>query len=57
MQRQQWANKYFIVIPIVVVVILVAIVKFFGYAHKVNKSVTTSSGKRTFKQDSCTLST
>ena len=51
MQRQQWANKYFIVIPIVVVVILVAIVKFFGYAHKVNKSVTTSSGKRTFKQE------
>ena len=51
MQRQQWANKYFIVIPIVVVVLLIAIVKFFGYAHKVNKSVTTSSGKRTFKQE------
>ncbi len=50
-QRQQWANKYFIVIPIVVVVLLFAIVKFFGYANKVNKSVTTSSGKRTFKQE------
>ena len=51
MQRQQWANKYFVVIPIVVVVLLVVIVKFFGYANKVNKSVTTSSGKRTFKQE------
>ncbi len=51
MQRQDWANKYFIVIPIVVVVLLFAIVKFFGYAGKVNKSVTTSSGKRTFKQE------
>ena len=51
MQRQQWANKYFIIIPIVVVVLLVLLVKFFGYANKVNKSVTTSSGKRTFKQE------
>lgn len=51
MQRQQWANKYFIIIPIVVVVFLVLLAKFFGYANKVNKSVTTSSGKRTFKQE------
>lgn len=51
MQRQQWANKYFIFIPIVVVVILFLITKFFGYAGKVNKSVTTSKGKRTFKQE------
>lgn len=51
MQRQQWANRYFIVIPIVVVVLLIAITKFFGYANKVNKSVKTSSGKRTFKQE------
>ncbi len=51
MQRQQWANKYFIFIPIVIVVLLFLITKFFGYANKVNKSVTTSKGKRTFKQE------
>ena len=51
MQRQEWANKYFILIPIVIIVLLFVIVKFFGYAGKVNKSVTTSKGKRTFKQE------
>ncbi len=51
MQRQQWANKYFILIPIVVVVLLFLLARFFGYAKKVNKAAATSKEKRTFKQE------
>jgi len=49
--RQRWANKYFVVIPIVVIVLLFVIVKFFGYAAKVNKETSVKKGKRTFKEE------
>ncbi len=49
--RQDWANKYFILIPIVVIVVLFIIVKFFGYAAKVNKATALKRGKRTFKEE------
>ena len=49
--RQRWANKYFILIPIVVIVVLFALVKFFGYAAKVNKETAVKRGKRTFKEE------
>ncbi len=49
--RQQWANKYFVFIPIAVIVALFAIAKFFGYAAKVNKATSIKTGKRTFKEE------
>jgi hypothetical protein len=50
-KRQNWADKYFIVIPIVIVVFLFAVVKFFGYAGKVNKRTTLKKGKKTFWEE------
>lgn len=49
--RQNWADKYFILIPIVVVVFLVVVVKFFGYAGKINKKTALKKGKKTFKEE------
>ena len=49
--RQEWANKYFILIPIVIVVVLFVVVKFFGYAAKVNKATSLKKGKRSFKEE------
>ena len=49
--RQSWADKYFIVIPIVIVVFLFVVVKFFGYAGKVNKRTALKKGKKTFKEE------
>ncbi len=49
--RQNWADKYFILIPIVVVVFLFAVVKFFGYAGKVNKKTALKKEKKTFKEE------
>ena len=49
--RQNWADKYFILIPIVVVVFLAIIVKFFGYAGKVNKRTALKKEKKTFKEE------
>lgn len=49
--RQSWADKYFILIPIVIVVFLFIIVKFFGYAGRVNKKTALKKGKKTFKEE------
>lgn len=49
--RQDWADKYFLWIPVVIVVLLVALVKFFGYAGKVNKKTALKKGKKTFKEE------
>ena len=49
--RQNWADKYFILIPIVVVVLLVAVTKFFGYAGKINKATALKKGPKTFKEE------
>ncbi len=51
MKRQEWANRNFIWIPIVLVVVIFAAAKFFGYAAKVNKKAATSGGKRSFKEE------
>ncbi len=49
--RQEWANKYFIIIPIAVIVTLFLVVKFFGYAAKVNKAASLKTGKKTFWEE------
>ena len=47
MWRKDWVEKYVVVVPIFIIVVLVLVVKFFGYAGKVNKRVATSGEKRT----------
>lgn len=51
MWRQDWVSKYVLVIPIVVIVLLWLIAKFFGYAGRVNKTTALLTSKRTFKQE------
>ncbi len=48
--RKTWIEKYIILIPIAVVVLAVAISKFFGYAAKVNLAGQVTKEKRTFKE-------
>lgn len=49
--RKEFIEKWVFLIVIVAVVFIFAMSKFFSYAGKVNKSVATSSGPRTFKQE------
>ncbi len=49
--RQNWADKYFILIPIVIVAFLFIITKFFGYAGKVNKRTALKKDKKTFGEE------
>jgi len=51
MYRQEWVSKYFIVIPIVVVLVCWGLMKFFSFAAKVNKKTAISTKKRTFGQE------
>ena len=49
--RKEWMSKFFLLIPVVIVVFAVAISKFFKYAAKVNKRAAVAGGKRTFKEE------
>ncbi len=49
--RKEWANTWFWIIPIVIVVICVLIAKFFGYANKVNKRAALKVGRRSLKEE------
>ena len=49
--RKQWANKYFLIIPIVIVVICILIAKFFGFAGKVNKRTALKLGRKSLKEE------
>ena len=49
--RKEWMSKFFLLIPVVVVVLVIAISKFLKYAAKVNKKAAVSGGKRTFKEE------
>ncbi len=49
--RKEWASKYFIVIPIVVVAVLVGVVLFFGYAGKVNKRASLKVGTKSIGEE------
>ncbi len=51
MYRKEWVSKYIYIIPIVIIAVVIASTKFFGYAAKVNKEVATSGKKRTFWQE------
>ena len=49
--RKEWISKYILWIPVGVIVLCVAWVKFMGFANKVNKRVATTKGKRTYGQE------
>lgn len=49
--RKVWISKYFIVIPIVVIVALVAVFKFFGYAGKKNKEISLKVGQKNIVEE------
>ncbi len=50
--RKEWMSSWFILIMILIVVGIVAIVKFFGWAAKVNRRVATNGqAKKTFGQE------
>lgn len=49
--RKEWANKFFWIIPIVIVVACILIVKFFGYAGKVNKRTALKLGRKSLKEE------
>ena len=49
--RKEWMSKFFLLIPVVVVVLCVLIGKFLKHAAKINKQVSITKGKRTFRQE------
>lgn len=49
--RQNWIATYLWTLPIILFVVIFGIVKFFGYAKKINKRVAVSTGKRTYGQE------
>jgi len=49
--RKEWANKYFWLIPIVIVVACVLIAKFMGYAAKVNTRTALKVGRKSIKEE------
>ena len=49
--RKELVSKYIYLIPIILIAIIFAVVKFFGYAGKVNKKVAVSGQKRTLWQE------
>lgn len=51
MYRSAWAQKYFIWIPIIVVVAIWLLVKFFEFAKKVNKKAELRHGKKKFYEE------
>lgn len=51
MWRKDMVEKYIWLIPIVIVVVCVALVKFFSFCGKVNKKGSTKGGKRTFWEE------
>ena len=50
--RKEWMSDYFLLLVLIIVVALVAVIKFFGYAKKVNKKAATDGRERkTFWQE------
>ncbi len=49
--RKEWASKYFVFIPIIIVAVLVGLVFFFSYAGKVNKRTALKVGTKTIGEE------
>ena len=49
--RKEWMSKFFLAIPVVIIVLCIAISKIFKYAAKINKAAAVSGKKHTFKEE------
>ncbi|MBO7149201.1 MAG: YIP1 family protein [Clostridia bacterium] len=49
--RTQWMSKFFVLIPIGAVILILLIVFFFKYAGKVNKATALKVGRKSFKEE------
>ena len=49
--RTQWMSKFFILIPIGAVILILLVVFFFKYAAKVNKATALKVGRKSFKEE------
>ncbi len=49
--RKDWANKYFWIIPIILVAAFILVVKFFAYARKVNKRAALKIGRKSLREE------
>ncbi len=49
--RKEWANKFFWMIPVVIVAVCIALGKFFGFAGKVNKRTALKVGRKSLKEE------
>ena len=49
--RGEWMSRFFLLIPVVIVVAVILISKFLKYANKINKKAAVAGGKRTFKEE------
>ena len=49
--RKEWANKYFWIIPIIIVAVFILVVKFFAYARKVNARAALKIGRKSLREE------
>ena len=49
--RKEWANKYFWIIPIIIVAAFILIVKFFAYTRKVNSRAALKIGRKSLREE------
>lgn len=49
--RKIWANKWFWTIPLGIVAVCFVLVKFFGYANKVNSRASLKMGRKSIKEE------
>ena len=49
--RKEWISKFFLLIPVVIIVVCVLIIKFMRYAGKVNAKAAVAGRKVTFKEE------
>ena len=49
--RSAWASENFWIIPVVAVIIILLVAKFFSYAAKVNHRATLKLGRRSVKEE------
>ena len=49
--RKNWANKWFALIPITIILVFWLMAKFFGFAGKVNKRTALKVGRKSLKEE------
>ena len=49
--RKEWMSKFFWVVPVVIVAVLILIAKFAGYASKKNKEIALKVGQKNIKEE------